>query len=180
VLHALHGETLLAGCRKRNAESTREVKPLQHWRFHTGFNPAFCRVSVAQCLRSQAAVTVITSPLAEKVIGCAIDVHRVLGPGLLESAYEFCLTHELQLSAVNFRRQVAVPVVYKGTHLDCGYRVDFVVDDVLLVELKSIDKLQPIHSAQVLTYMRLLGLHQGLLMNFNNQRLVDGLKSLLL
>ena len=85
-------------------------------------------------------MTVITSPLAEKVIGCAIDVHRVLGPGLLESAYEFCLTHEFQLSAVNFRRQVAVPVVYKGTHLDCGYRVDFVVDDVLLVEIKSIDK----------------------------------------
>jgi GxxExxY protein len=107
-------------------------------------------------------------------------VHRALGPGLLESAYEFCLTHELQLSGVEFRRQVSVPVVYKRTHLDCGYRADFVVEDVLLVEIKSIDRLLPIHQAQVLTYMRLLGLQQGLLMNFNNYRLVDGLKNLLL
>jgi GxxExxY protein len=86
----------------------------------------------------------------------------------------------LQLSGVEFRRQVSVPVVYKRTHLDCGYRADFVVEDVLLVEIKSIDRLLPIHQAQVLTYMRLLGLQQGLLMNFNNYRLVDGLKNLLL
>jgi GxxExxY protein len=119
------------------------------------------------------------SPLVEKVIGCAIEVHRVLGPGLLESAYDFCLTHEWQLCGVNFRRQVEVPVVYRGRRLNCGYRVDFIVEDTLLVEIKSIERLMPIHQAQVLTYMRLLDLHQGLLMNFNANRLVDGLRSML-
>ena len=119
------------------------------------------------------------SPLVEKVIGCAIEVHRTLGPGLLESAYDFCLTHEWQLSGINFRRQVEVPVVYRGTRLNCGYRVDFIVEDTLLVEIKSIERLLSIHQAQVLTYMRLLDLHQGLLMNFNTNRLVDGLRNLL-
>ncbi|HEX7777603.1 MAG TPA: GxxExxY protein [Vicinamibacterales bacterium] len=119
------------------------------------------------------------SPLVEKVIGCAIEVHRALGPGLLESAYDFCLTHEWQLCGLNFRRQVAVPVVYRGTRLNCGYRVDFIVEDTLLVEIKSIERLLPIHKAQVLTYLRLLNLHQGLLMNFNTHRLVDGLQNLL-
>ena len=119
------------------------------------------------------------SPLVEKVIGCAIEVHRTLGPGLLESAYDFCLTHEWQLSGINFRRQVEVPVIYRGTRLNCGYRVDFIVEDTLLVEIKSIERLLSIHQAQVLTYMRLLDLHQGLLMNFNTNRLVDGLRSLL-
>lgn len=119
------------------------------------------------------------SPLVEKVIGCAIEVHRTLGSGLLESAYDFCLTHEWQLSGINFRRQVEVPVVYRGTRLNCGYRVDFVVEDTLLIEIKSIDRLLPIHQAQVMTYMRLLDLHQGLLMNFNSRRLVDGLRNVL-
>mgnify|MGYP003581243743 CR=1 FL=1 len=119
------------------------------------------------------------SPLVEKVIGCAIEVHRTLGPGLLESAYDFCLTHEWQLSGINFRRQVEVPVIYRGTRLNCGYRVDFIVEDTLLVEIKSIERLLSIHQAQVLTYMRLRDLHQGLLMNFNTNRLVDGLRSLL-
>lgn len=119
------------------------------------------------------------SPLVEKVIGCAIEVHRTLGPGLLESAYDFCLTHEWQLCGINFRRQVEVPVVYRGTRLNCGYRVDFIVEDTLVVEIKSIERLLSIHQAQVLTYMRLLDLHQGLLMNFNTNRLVDGLRNLL-
>jgi GxxExxY protein len=119
------------------------------------------------------------SPLVEKVIGCAIEVHRALGPGLLESAYDFCLTHEWQLCGINFRRQVEVPVVYRGTRLNCGYRVDFIVEDTLLVEIKSIERLLSIHQAQVLTYLRLLDLHQGLLMNFNTNRLVDGLRNLL-
>jgi GxxExxY protein len=119
------------------------------------------------------------SPLVEKVIGWAIEVHRTLGPGLLESAYDFCLTHEWQQCGINFRRQVEVPVVYRGTRLNCGYRVDFIVEDTLLVEIKSIERLLSIHQAQVLTYMRLLDLRQGLLMNFNTHRLVDGLRNLL-
>jgi GxxExxY protein len=136
----------------------------------------FC---VARDLRLTQAMLINPSPLVEKVIGCAIEVHRALGPGLLESAYDFCLTHEWQLSGINFRRQVEVPVVYRGTRLNCGYRVDFIVEDTLLVEIKSIDRLLSIHQAQVLTYMRLLDLHQGLLMNFNTNRLVDGLRNLL-
>ena len=122
---------------------------------------------------------IYASPLVEKVIGCAIEVHRTLGPGLLESAYDFCLTHEWQLCGINFRRQVEVPVVYRGTRLNCGYRVDFIVEDTLVVEIKSIERLLSIHQAQVLTNMRLLDLHQGLLMNFNTNQLVDGLRNLL-
>ena len=134
---------------------------------------------MARDLRLTGAVLINASPLVEKVIGCAIEVHRTLGPGLLESAYDFCLTHEWQLSGINFRRQVEVPVVYRGARRNCGYRVDFVVEDTLLIEIKSIDRLLSIHQAQVLTYMRLLDLHQGLLMNFNTNRLVDGLRNLL-
>ncbi len=119
------------------------------------------------------------SPLVEKVIGCAIEVHRTIGPGLLESAYDACLTHEFQLNGIAFRRDVAVPVLYKGMSLSCAYRADFVVENALLIELKSVERLQPIHQAQVLTYMRLLNLRQGLLMNFNVQKLADGLRNLL-
>ncbi len=117
--------------------------------------------------------------LVETVIGCAIEVHRVLGPGLLESAYEMCLAHELTLCEVPFRRQVPVPIVFKGSRMDCGYRVDFVIDDEILVELKSVDHLTSIHQAQVLTYLKLLGVSQALLFNFNVTRLVDGMRHLL-
>jgi GxxExxY protein len=119
------------------------------------------------------------SPLVEKVIGCAIEVHRHLGPGLLESAYTTCLSHEFQLAGLKFSRQVEVPITYKGTYISCGYRADLIVEDVMLLELKSIDRLLPIHQAQVLTYMKLLGLRQGLLINFNARRLTDGLRNLL-
>ncbi len=124
-------------------------------------------------------VLINPSPLVEKVIGCAIEVHRTIGPGLLESAYDACLTHEFQLNGVAFERGVAIPILYKGMHLNCAYRADFVVEKELLIELKSVEHLQPIHQAQVLTYMRLLNLRQGLLMNFNVQKLVDGLRNLL-
>jgi GxxExxY protein len=117
--------------------------------------------------------------LAETIIGSAIEVHRALGPGLLESAYDACLAHELTLRGVPFRRQVPVPVTFKGARLDCGYRTDFVVDDAILVELKSVECLQPLHQAQVITYLKLLQLSQGLLINFNVTRLVDGLRTLL-
>jgi GxxExxY protein len=124
-------------------------------------------------------VLINPSPLVEKVIGCAIEVHRTIGPGLLESAYDACLSHEFQLNGVAFERGVAIPILYKGVHLNCAYRADFVVEKELLIELKSVEHPQPIHQAQVLTYMRLLNLRQGLLMNFNVHKLVDGLRNLL-
>jgi GxxExxY protein len=119
------------------------------------------------------------SELARRVIGCAIDVHRGLGPGLLESSYEAGLVYEFTLREVAFKRQVPVPMTYKGVYLECGYRADFVVEGVLLLEIKSIDRLLPIHDAQLLTYLKLLDLHQGMLMNFNEKRLVDGLRNIL-
>lgn len=130
-------------------------------------------------LPSDPRVLINPSPLVEKVIGCAIEVHRTIGPGLLESAYDACLAHEFQLNGVAFERGVAIPILYKGVHLNCAYRADFVVEKELLIELKSVEHLQPIHQAQVLTYMRLLNLRQGLLMNFNVHKLVDGLRNLL-
>ena len=118
--------------------------------------------------------------LSKKVIGCAIEVHRELGPGLLESAYEQCLAAELSLSRIPFQVQVDLPVSYKGTRLDCGYRIDLLVDKQLIVELKSIEQLLKIHEAQILTYMRLAKVNVGLLMNFNVPILKNGIKRFLL
>ena len=115
---------------------------------------------------------------ARQVIGAAIEVHRHLGPGLLESAYEPCLAWELAARGLSFRRQVAVPVIYKGVRIPGAYKVDFLVEERLLLELKATDHLLPIHHAQVITYLRLLDLRQALLIYFNVPRLVEGLKSL--
>ena len=112
----------------------------------------------------------------ERVIGCAIEVHRTLGPGLLESAYEQCMAHELTLQGVDFRLQVPTPVEYKGLRLDCAFKVDVVVQDSIIVELKSVDTLHALHEAQVLTYMRMARSRTGLLINFNVRRLVDGVR----
>jgi len=114
--------------------------------------------------------------LTEKIIGAAIEVHRHLGPGLLESAYEECLCHELNLNGLRFRRQVSLPVSYKGLHLDCAYRLDFLVEDLVIVEIKAVDELAPIHQAQLLTYLRAAAKQVGLLMNFNVAMLKDGLR----
>jgi GxxExxY protein len=114
--------------------------------------------------------------LSERVIGCAIEVHRSLGPGLLETAYEQCLAHELSLNAIEFRMQVPMPIAYKSIRLDCGFRMDLVVEDELLIELKSVEKVLPIHESQLLTYLKLSGLRTGLLINFNERRLVDGIR----
>lgn len=114
--------------------------------------------------------------LTEKIIGAAIAVHKALGPGLLESAYEQCLAHEFFLSGVSFERQVALPVVYKSLQLDCGYRLDFLVEKTVLVELKAVENLQPIHEAQLLTYLRIGGWPIGLLINFNVPVLRKGIK----
>jgi GxxExxY protein len=115
-------------------------------------------------------------PLTEKIIGCAIEVHRNLGPGLLESAYEQCMIHEMAMQRVPFRSQVPLPVQYKGVHLDCGYRLDILAAEQVIVELKSVEKMTGLHEAQLLTYMKLAGIDRGLLINFNIQRLVDGVK----
>jgi GxxExxY protein len=117
---------------------------------------------------------------SNRVIGCAIEVHRVLGPGLLESAYEQCLAHELRQNDIQFKLQQSMPVSYKGIYLDCGYRIDILVEDCLIVELKCIDKLLGIHAAQLLTYIKLAHIKTGLLINFNNVQLKDGIKRLVL
>ena len=115
-------------------------------------------------------------PLTEKVIGCAIEVHRALGPGLLESSYQQCLAHEMKLNGIPFVAEHPIPVEYKGIRLDCGYRLDFLVAECLILELKSIEGITGIHKAQLLTYMKLTGIRTGLLINFNVGRLVDGIE----
>ena len=118
--------------------------------------------------------------LSNKVIGCAIEVHRTLGPGLLESTYEQCLAREMDLSGIAFKLQSPLPVEYKGIKLDCGYRIDMLVEDKLIVELKSVEKILPIHEAQILTYMKLANTQVGLLINFNVERLKEGLRRFVL
>jgi len=114
--------------------------------------------------------------LSYQIIGAAIEVHRHLGPGLLESAYEECLCHELQERNITFKRQVALPVHYKDVKLDCGYRLDIVVDNLVILELKAVEKLLPIHDAQLLTYLKLANLRLGMLINFNTTVLKTGIK----
>jgi GxxExxY protein len=118
--------------------------------------------------------------LTERTIGAAIEVHRHLGPGLLESAYEECLSYELRRSGLHVDRQRALPVVYKGNRLDCGYRLDLVVQDEIVIEVKAVERLLPIHEAQVLTYLRLSGMRVGLILNFNTRVLKDGLRRMVL
>ena len=114
--------------------------------------------------------------LTGEVIGAAIEVHKALGPGLLESAYEECLCRELFLRKMPLKRQEPLPIEYKGVKLDCGYRLDIVVADQLIVELKACESLQPVHEAQLLTYLKLTGIKVGLLINFNVPVLKDGIK----
>ncbi len=116
--------------------------------------------------------------LSARVLGACIEVHRHLGPGLLESTYERCLCHELSLVGLSLARQVLVPVVYKGVTFDCGYRLDVIVEGKLVLELKAVDRLLPIHEAQVLTYLKLTGLDVGLLVNFNTPVLRSGVRRL--
>jgi len=118
--------------------------------------------------------------LTREIIGSAIAVHRTLGPGLLESAYMRCLQYELAARKFRFVTERAVPIVYNGVTLDTKYRIDLVVGDTVVVEVKSVELLLPVHSAQVLTYMRLLRCPAGLLINFNVARLVDGVRRLVL
>lgn len=117
----------------------------------------------------------IQKELTGEIIGAAIEVHRMLGPGLLESAYEECLCHELNLRRLRFERQVPVPVSYKGLSLDCAYRLDVLVEKSVILEIKSVDALTGIHQAQLLTYMKITQVPVGLLINFNTSILKNGI-----
>ncbi len=114
--------------------------------------------------------------ITEIVIGCSIKIHKVLGPGLLESAYEECLFYELKKSGLLVEKQKPLPLIYEEVKLDCGYRMDFVIDNKVVVEIKSVDALNEIHLAQILTYLKLSNCKVGLLINFNVLKLVDGVK----
>ena len=113
--------------------------------------------------------------ITETIIGGAIAVHRVLGPGLLESAYEACLAYELVDRGLSVERQKALPVKYRGVNLDCGYRIDFLVERIIIIELKAVEKIDPIHKAQLLSYLKLSGCKLGLLINFNVRMLKSGI-----
>lgn len=119
-------------------------------------------------------------PLTERIIGLAIEVHKALGLGLLELAYEECLCYELSADGLEFRRQVPLPIQYKSVQLDCAYRADVIVDGRVLLELKTVERLMPIHRAQLLSYLRLTGLRTGLLLNFHVALLRDGLVRMVL
>ena len=118
---------------------------------------------------------ILYEALSNAIIAAAIEVHRALGPGLLESAYMRCLEHELKLRGVTIRREVDLPVVFKGVCLECGYRMDFVVEEKIVVEVKAVESLAPIHEAQLMTYLRLSGIRVGLLINFNTTVLKNGI-----
>jgi GxxExxY protein len=112
--------------------------------------------------------------LTERLLGAAIEVHRALGPGLLESAYEECLCHELHLRGISFERQRPLPVKYKGVKLDCGYRLDLLVENKVIIEIKCVEHVLPVHEAQLLTYLKMTGMRVGLILNFNVPTLTKG------
>lgn len=118
--------------------------------------------------------------MSNQVIGCALEVHRQLGPGLLESTYEACLAYELEQAGLGVQRQMPMPVTYKNVKLDCGYRVDLLVEGQLIVELKSVERVLPIHEVQLLSYLKLANVSVGLLVNFNVGLLKDGIKRMVL
>ena len=115
-------------------------------------------------------------PLTEKIIGSALEVHRALGPGLLESTYRTCLVHQLGLDGLRSRCEVPIPIDYKGLYMDASYRADLIVEGEILLEIKSVESLLPVHTAQTLTYLKLCKLRAALLMNFNETRLAHGIR----
>lgn len=120
----------------------------------------------------------LLNKLSKEAIGAALEVHSVLGPGLLETTYELSLQHELQLRGYEVQRQIPLPIEYKGLVVPEAYRIDLLLEDQLVIELKAVETLQPIHSAQLLTYLKMSGKHLGLLINFHSVRLTDGIKRL--
>ena len=133
-------------------------------------------ISAPQRRRERRGSVVEINEITQAIIGAAIEVHRALGPGLLESAYEECLCRELSLRQIPFERQRSLPMNYKGLRLDCGYRIDLLVADMVVVEIKAVESLLPIHEAQLLTYLRLGGWTVGLLINFNVPVLKQGIR----
>ena len=127
-----------------------------------------------------AAADDVRDDLTRRVIGCAITVHRTLGCGLLESAYDECLAYELVKNGFGVARHVTMPIMYDGVRIELGYKPDYIIDGELIVELKTVSQLLPVHQAQVLTYLKLSGIPRGLLMNFNSQPLVKGIKRMIL
>ena len=146
------------------------------WLSRSGKGLTFGAGSLTAESAENAEIKVEINQLTEAVIGACIEVHRHLGPGLLESAYHQCLCHELTLRNIPFQPEFRMPVKYKGVFLDCGYKADVVVDGRLVLELKSVDALSPIHEAQLMSYMRLGGWSVGLLINFNVLVLKDGIR----
>ncbi len=118
--------------------------------------------------------------LSNKVIGCAIEVHKNLGPGLLENTYKQCLAFELRNNDISHEIEKELPVIYKGIEIPCGYRIDLLIENKFIVELKSVSELNPVHEAQILTYMKLADIKTGLLINFNVRKLKDGIKRFVL
>jgi GxxExxY protein len=116
--------------------------------------------------------------ITQKILAAAISVHRELGPGLMESAYEACMAYELADKNLKFERQKALPIIYRGVQLDCGYRIDLIVEEEIVVELKAVERLEPIHEAQLLSYLKLSGCEVGLLINFNVKVLKQGIRRL--
>ena len=131
-------------------------------------------------ISEQTEVELQCSDVTDKIIAAAIEVHRNLGPGLLESAYEECLNHELQLRGIPRARQVGLPLTYKGLNLNCGYRMDLVVDNLVIIELKCVERILPVHEAQLLTYLRLANIRVGLILNFHTKRIMDGFRRMVL
>src|SRR5690625_1708151 len=117
--------------------------------------------------------------ISNKIIGAAIEVHKQLGPGLLESSYEVCLAYELKQLGLNTQTQVALPVIYKDVRLDAGYRIDLLVENKVIIEVKAVEELADIHMAQLLTYLKLKDLKLGLLINFNSVKVIDGVKRII-
>ena len=117
--------------------------------------------------------------ISSRIIGASIEVHKQLGPGLLESTYEICLGHELKLMGLEVKQQVPLPVIYKDVKINAGYRIDMIVENKVIIEIKSVDALAPIHTAQILTYLKLKDLKLGLLINFNEVKVIDGLKRII-
>lgn len=126
-------------------------------------------------LQNKHATPLLEKDLTDKIIGAAIEVHRALGPGLLESAYQLCLAQECKLQKLPFEEQMPLKLNYKGIELDGGYRIDFVFDKRVVVELKAVEEVLPVHEAQLLTYLKLTGIRVGLLLNFNTPVLKDGI-----
>ena len=136
-------------------------------------------VSVFSVVNAKKAIMKKINDITEKIIGAAIAVHRELGPGLLESAYEACLAYEIARQGFAVERQKELPVKYRNVKLDCGYRIDLLVERKVIIEIKAIDKLAPIHTAQLLSYLKLSGCRVGLLINFNVKVLKDGIRRLI-